>query len=160
MNHKTGSSLFEICSRCAEWPAFAARLTESKAEESVNAYLDGKTGVQFDLDITLIGSEQILDYIGGKLSDHRLFLQKPYHIPWGTEYRNPQYLYLADLFEGEDQDTSLTQKDEDNVSTNLVTHFESGDPHSEVYNIFDSSLQHGKFESVEITRSVCAQLMR
>lgn len=160
INHRTTYSLSDICSYCAECPKFEARLAESAAQDSVSAYLNGKTGVQFELDITLTGSEQILDHIGDKLSEHRLFLQKPYDIPQGTEYRNPQYLYMADAFKGEQQDACHTQEDRDKFPPDLTVLPEDGYPHIEVYNMLESSLRHGEFESVEITDRVCAQLMK
>lgn len=136
-----------------------ARLAESGLQQSVDAYLNGKTGIQFSIDITIIGTEQTFDDLGREMSEHRLFLQKPYYVPEGTEYRNPQYLSMADSFENDHQ-VIASQFDQEEPSSLLsVGYKEDGDLENELCNIIDSSLWQGGVSHVEITKSVHAELM-
>lgn len=156
MNHKTASALSSLS--CMEQVAFEARLAEPNLQQSVGAYLNGKTGVQFSIDIMIMGSEHSFDDIGRVLSEHRLFLQKPYHVPEGTEYRNPQYLAMADSFEGDHQSIAGQAEHIDTLPL-VMGHTKDGDLESELCNILDNSLRQGNVSRVDITRGLLAELM-
>lgn len=162
MNHKTASALSDLSWSCTIQSTFEARLAVSDLQASVDSYLAGKTGTNFNIDITIVGSEQNFSNTGKKLSEHQLFLQKPYSHPRSIEYRNPQYLNIDDAVDLEDDDlvNLSAQHFSSNASDTALGEAEGADQEMELFDILDSSLTHeGLLQRVDVALSVRTVLL-
>lgn len=113
INQRTASNLASL--PCGDQLDYQAFMETSKLQETIDSYLRGHKKVQFDIVVNIAGPGSISEAVGQQLSERRLFLQRPYQLPEGMTYSNPQYLaidgHFEDCFEGDDFKGELSSTD-------------------------------------------------
>ncbi|KAK2597563.1 hypothetical protein N8I77_012342 [Diaporthe amygdali] len=160
MNDRTASKLASLPSE--DQLAYEAFMESSKLGEAVDAYLKGTKNVKFDIVVNIMGPESISEAVGQQLSERRMFLQRPYQLPEGTTYINPQYLAIDDAFEdelggyysegGEGPRTDSLDGDHKQLSAH-------DDPNDELWNIIDNSSVPEGMARIEVDQNIHTVLM-
>lgn len=158
MNQRTASNLASLPS--GDQLAYEAFMETSKLDETIDSYLRGNRKVQFDVTVNVIGPGSISDAVGQQLSERRLFLQRPYQLPEGIEYSNPQYLAIDDQIDDglEDYDcegggvSNTDPLDGDQLPV-------QDDLDGQLWSIFDSSSLPEEMVRIEINQSIHTTLM-
>lgn len=158
INHRTASHLASL--PFGDELAYQAFMEPSKLEKSVESYLRGNKKVQFDIVVNIMGPASIFEAVGQQLSERQLFLQRPYELPEGTAYINPQYLDIDD--QPDDATTAYDSEggqvlnpyplDEDQI----LAH---GDLDGELWNIMDNSCLPEDMARIEIDQNIHTTLM-
>lgn len=138
---------------------YEAFMERSKLEETIESYLKGNKKVQFDIVLNITGPVSISEAVGQQLSKFRLFLQRPYQLPEGTTYDNPQYLALDDTLqdgleddEGEGEASTIDPFDDDQLLA-------QDDMEGELWSIIDNSSLPEEKARIEIDQSIHTTLM-
>lgn len=160
MNDRTASKLASLPSE--HQLAYEAFMESSKLEEAVDAYLKGTKNVKFDIVVNIMGPESISEAVGQQLSERRMFLQRPYQLPEGTTYINPQYLVMDDAFEDElgeyysegGEGPGIDSLDGDHKQLSAYD-----DPNSELWNIIDNSSVPEGMARIEVDQNIHTVLM-
>lgn len=158
INHRTASNLESLPS--ADQLDYEAYMDSSKLGETINSYLNGNKKVQFDIVVNIMGPESHSEAVGQQLSECRLFLQRPYQLPEGTAYSNPQYLAmdetLEEEFDGDSIEGEEGSKTDPLDGDQLSAH---DDLEGELWSIIDNSSVPQEMTRIGINQSIRTSLM-
>lgn len=157
INHKTASNLTSLPS--GDQLVYEAFMETSKLDETIDSYLRGNKKVQFDVTVNIMGPGSISEAVGQQLSERRLFLQRPYQLPEGIAYSNPQYLAIDDQIDDrfEDHDCEGGVLNVDPLDGDqLPVH---DDLEGQLWRIFDNSSLPEDMARIEIDESIHTNLM-
>lgn len=152
INHRTASHLASL--PFGDELAYQAFMEPSKFGETIESYLRGNKKVQFDIVVNIMCPVSISEAVGQQLSGRQLFLQRPYELPEGTAYINPQYLDIDD--QADDEVTAYAEGGQvlnhDPLDENqFLAH---GDLDGELWNIVDNSSLPEDMARIEIDQSI------
>lgn len=157
INQRTASNLASL--PCGDKLDYEAFMETSKLQETIDSYLRGNKKVQFDIVVNITGPGSISEAVGQQLSERRLFLQRPYQLPEGITYSNPQYLtivgHFEDGFEGHDFEGELSRTDPFDGDQALA----HDDLDSELWSIIDNSFSPEQTARTEIDQRISTILM-
>lgn len=159
LNHRTASNLGSLpCGEQLHYEAFMDSST--KLEETMDSYLNGNKKVQFDIVINIMGPVSNSEAVGQQLSERRLFLQRPYQLPEGTVYSNPQYLDMEETFE-ESLEGDFIEGGEASKTHSLDGNQLSAqdDLEGELWSIIDNSPLPQEMTRIEIDQRIHTTLM-
>lgn len=157
MNQRTASSLASLPS--GDQLDYEAFMESSRLQETIDSYMRGNKKVQFDIVVNITGPGSISETVGQQLSERRLFLQRPYQLPEGIIYSNPQYLAIdgnfengfdANYFGGEPSRTDPFDGDQVSADDDLD---------GELWSIIDNSFLPEETVHVEIDQRILTILM-
>lgn len=158
VNHKTASNLASLPR--GDQLVYEAFMQCSKLKETIDSYLRGNKKVQFDIVVNIMGPESISEDVGQQMSERQLFLQRPYQLPEGVAYKNPQYLAIDDLLEigleGYDCEGGEVSTTDPLDGDQLSAH---DDLNGELWNIIDNSSVPERMARIEIDQSIHTTLM-
>lgn len=156
INHRTASNLASL--PCGDQLTYEVFMECSELEQTIDAYLRGNKKVQFDIAVNIMGPESIFEVVGQQLSERRLFLQRPYQLPDGTAYNNPQYLAVNDplenALEGYDCEEEIPKTDSLD-GDQLLAHDDLND---ELWNLIDNLSLPEEIARVEIDQRINTSL--
>lgn len=158
INQRTTSNLAWLPS--GDQLDYEAFMDSSKLEETIDLYLKGNKKVQFDIVVNITGPASHSEAVGQQLSERRLFLQRPYQLPEGTSYSNPQYLAidetLEESLEGNDIEGGELSETDPLDGDQLSAH---DDLEAELWSIIDNSSLPQKMTRIEMDQSIHTTLM-
>lgn len=158
INHRTASNLEML--PFADQLDYEAFMDSSKLEETIDSYLNGNKKVQFDIVVNIMGPVSHSEAVGQQLSERRLFLQRPYRLPEGSAYSNPQYLVLDETLEegleGDNIEGEEVSKTDPLDGDQFSAH---DDLEGELWSIIDTSSVPQEMTRIEIDQSIHTSLM-
>lgn len=158
INQRTTSNLAWLPS--GDQLDYEAFMDSSKLEETIDLYLKGNKKVQFDIVVNITGPASHSEAVGQQLSERRLFLQRPYQLPEGTSYSNPQCLAidetLEESLEGNDIEGGELSETDPLDGDQLSAH---DDLEAELWSIIDNSSLPQKMTRIEMDQSIHTTLM-
>lgn len=158
INHRTASNLGSL--PFADHLDYEAFMDSSKLEETIDSYLNGNKKVQFDIVVNIMGPESHSEAVGQQLSERRLFLQRPYQLPEGTAYSNPQYLAMDETLEEEFDGDSIESEEVskiDPLDGDQLSAYD--DLEGELWSIIDNSSVPQEMTRIGINQSIHTSLM-